>query len=89
MTDDGKERTQRGFRIFGRVTDSNGDVWRVQESSRAFEGACVWLFWDSGKDARDVPRPHLTVSQAKDLVGLLGAFIAEAEGGELTEEAEP
>lgn len=86
MTDG--ERTQRGFRVFGRVKDSKGETWRVQESSAAFEGAHAWLFWDSGKDARDVIRPHLSVSQAKELVALLGMFIQEAERGALMEPAD-
>lgn len=84
-----KELTRRGFRIYGTVTDSHGDRWRVQESSEAFQGAHVWIFWDSGTDPRDTVRPHLTVGQAKELCSLLGTFIAEAEAGELTEPAEP
>lgn len=43
-----KERTGRGFRIFGRFKDVNGDEYRVQESSLAGEGAHVRITNETG-----------------------------------------
>lgn len=89
---DGKEYTQRGFRVFGRVALERGSL-RVQESSRAFDGPMAWLFRDGaeciehcGQHVR--PDPELSVGQARELVAALEAFIHEAEAGELMETCE-
>ena len=76
-----EERTQRGFRIFGRVYSARSGVIRVQESSEAFEGAHCWLF---SKEADS----NLSVYEAEELIEALGAFVSEAKEGKLTEPVE-
>lgn len=73
------ERTERGFRIFGRVDAHCGATVRVQESSLAGKGAHVCLFCDG--DLR------LNVAQAKALRDALDTFVREAEAGQLAEPA--
>lgn len=86
-----KETTNRGFRVFGRITDDRGTGVRVQESSAAGRGAHVWLFTEGdcvdhlGKHQR--PDAHLNYHQAKALIEALQAFVHEAEAGQLAEPA--
>lgn len=90
------ERTPRGFVIFGHVPFNHGGTdatIRVQESSAAGTGAHCWLFID-GAECNDhlghhqMPNPHMSVAQAKQLIGALQDFVDAAEGDELTEPAE-
>ncbi len=68
----GLEYTQRGFAIYGSLTDNRGHTVRVQESSAANE-AHVWIFTTVGTDEGN--EPHLTVEQARRLRDMLDAFI--------------
>lgn len=76
-----KERTQRGFRIFGEFENSRGEL-KIVESSLAFEGPHARIYL--GNDE------HLQcdVQAAKDIILALTAFIKEAEANELTEPME-
>ncbi len=67
------EYTERGFGIYGRLTDNRGHEIRVQDSSAA-SGAYVWIFTSVGTD--EGSDPHLSVEQAKQLRDMLDAFIA-------------
>ena len=67
------EKTERGFSIYGRLIDSKGTRVSVQESSAAFESA-AWIFCDANLDFAD-PSPHLSKSNAADLIKILQAFI--------------
>ena len=87
-----RETTPRGFRIYGRVPAFGAGTVRVQESSLAFEGAHVWLFYDGVECSEHLgrhhkPDPQLSVAQAKSLIKALQTFVDEAEGDELTEPA--
>ena len=88
---DEKEKTNRGFRVYGRIQCSGyPGLVRVQESSMAGESAHVWLFLDGESCSEHLgrhhkPEPHLNVAGAKLLRDALNQFIAEAEDDELTE----
>lgn len=83
--DDGKEYTPRGFRIYGRVTDSKNQQIRVQQSSAMEtglqEGPFVWVFTQHPDGPEETPRnncdPHLSVSDAKELIDLLLTFVED------------
>jgi hypothetical protein len=88
------ERTERGFRVYGRIPSHGAAIVRVQESSLAMEGAHVWLFID-GEACTDHhvhghsrPAPQLNVAQAKELISALSRFVKDAERGKLMEPAE-
>lgn len=80
-----KEVTDRGFRIFGKISDRLGGTLVIQESSLAFEGAHVWLFYQNSSSTYEGTDPQLSVEQAKRLIEFLQVFVAEAEAGLLTE----
>lgn len=88
-----REQTRKDiprFNIYGRVPTHAGGSVRVQDSSLAFEGPHVWLFLDGEQCVEHLgqhmkPDPQLNVEQAKQLRDALNAFIAAAEGDELTE----
>ena len=61
--------TDRGFAIYGEVTDSRRCTIRVQESS-AVGRPHAYLFTDGA--------PHLSVAQAEELIAALRAFVAHA-----------
>lgn len=81
------EYTERGFAIYGKVTDDRGNVTRVQRSS-AVGGPYCYLFTQDAQGRRAylhlsdlcAPAPHLTAQQARDLAALLLRFADDAEG---------
>ena len=72
------EKTERGFVIYGRLTDSKGSVVRVQESSIIGE-PCAWIFADNPEPSYKHPSPHLTAENAKELIAILSDFILDSE----------
>ncbi len=85
-----KERTQRGFRVFG-YTDCRAPVGpsgsiRLTESSLAFEGAHAMLNVVEPGHCKNVT-VLLNVAQAKMLAIMLQEFIEEAVADQLTEPA--
>ena len=74
------EKTDRGFKIYGKVTDSRGCEVSVQESSIVGRPH-VYVFTEDCKGVYrgTPPSPHLSVEQAKQLQEALGKFIADAE----------
>lgn len=88
---DDKKRTARGFRIYDDAIKSHHGNLRVQESSLAFAGAHVWLFYDDNDPeykGKYIPTPQINVASAKKLISALETFIKEAEANELTEPVE-
>lgn len=78
------EVTERGFRVFERLTGDQGwnTVVRVQESSAALRGPCVWIFEDGRNGENSV---HLDYEGAQALIAGLETFVDEARRGQLTE----
>lgn len=80
--------TQRGFAIYGELTDDHGHPVRVIESS-ADPLDCCHVFcdepgkqWLREEDHFPYPRwtpPHINVEQARQLIAALQAFIAHKE----------
>lgn len=81
-------RTERGFSIYGEVTDDRGNVTRVQRSSAVGEPCCYVFTKD--RDGNDVHHnivgvmggaisvsPHLTREQARELAAILQRFADE------------
>lgn len=84
-----KKVNARGFRLYAEDLPCRHGTLTVQESSIAFAGAHVWLFYkEPNKDLKDIPTAQISVATAKKLVESLSEFIAEAESDELTEPAE-
>lgn len=92
------EKTERGFTIYGRVTDGRGNVATVQESS-AVGGPYAWVFVRDA-EGRDVTfhRPtgshvpatmHLDAARARELAGVLLAFAGEDGGAAMLREELP
>ena len=80
--------TDRGFRVYtAKVEGRRGEV-RVQESSRATEGAHVWIFHGPTRPD-DAGSIELGVEAAEAVAVALFAFVADARSGRLTEPAEP
>ena len=81
-----KKTSQRGFRIFGEFEGDAGrpTTVRVQESSAALRGPCVWVYHDDGKLAS----LHLDLAGARSLARALDVFIHEASNNMLTEPIE-
>jgi hypothetical protein len=75
------EKTDRGFSVYGKVTDSKGSEVAVQESS-AVGRPCVWIFARHPSPDYENPSPHLTVENAKDLIQILQEFIDDADSPE-------
>lgn len=75
MTEDFKV-TDRGFKIYGELTDSYDTVIRVQESS-AVGDPRAWIFCNNPEFETE-PSPHLSPEQAIDLIRLLQKFVADA-----------
>ena len=84
------EYTPRGFAIYGRVTDGQGSVIRVQRSSAMGEPKCRVCVSDSeGHEVSTgvagceggiaVVSPHLNATEARALAALLVAFADDAE----------
>lgn len=75
--DDPTQFTERGFAIYGHITDSRGNRIRVQESSAA-DDSYVWLFLDARageENPVDQVEPHLSVEQATELRDALNRFL--------------
>jgi len=85
-----KGRTERGFSKHGTFkTTWHGEV-RVQESSAAFKGACVWVFCEeaySNEPKKNPPHLHLSYVDAVNLRDALIDFIKDAEDGKTLEPA--
>jgi hypothetical protein len=73
---DEREKTERGFRVYGRSDDRRV---QVVESSIAFEGPHVRIFVGKSEAV------HLSLPDAKLVLVALSAFAREAEAGMLTE----
>lgn len=71
-----KKTTSRGFKIYGKFTDTKDSKIRVQESSTA-EEPCIWIFAENNPDIFKDPSPHLNAQQAKKLIHILQKFIKE------------
>ena len=80
----GLTKTERGFHIFGDVASLYGKILRVQESSMAFKGAHVFLFYP---ELEGMPGEQFSVAQAKEVIAALQTFVDMAENDELTEPA--
>ena len=61
---------ERGFIIYGQLSDTKGSIVRVQESSSA-ECDAIWIFCDNFNPAYKDPSPHLNKEQVADLIELL------------------
>lgn len=81
-----RNKTSRGFAIYGHVKDSMGQHIRVQESSAINHSPRAWLFCDLDGNGTQKPHhlgqcnpccPYLTKAQAKRLAKALLKF-AEA-----------
>lgn len=74
--DEPAEYTQRGFAIYGHITDSRGNTICVQESSAA-DDSYVWLFLQprDGEKNEDQVEPHLSVEDATELRDALNRFL--------------
>lgn len=72
---DEREKTERGFRVYGRSDDKRV---KVVESSTSFIGPHVRIF--AGEEG-----VHLSLPDAKLVLVALSAFAREAEAGMLTE----
>jgi hypothetical protein len=83
------KKTQRGFNIYGEITDINGQKLRVQESSLATDTAC-WIFIEPGERTQEgftpftvdnvsgykmYPSIQVNVNMAKKLIKHLETFI--------------
>jgi hypothetical protein len=82
------EFTPRGFRVFGRLTDRDGEKARLQESSLAFEGPHARLFLENQlflTNRGGTACLHLNLAQAEALAAMLFEFVRAARAGELTE----
>lgn len=68
--------TERGFKVYGEVSDSRGCIVRIQESS-VMDPPHAWIFVDAPegvyKDGKQAP--HLTREQAIRVVTALHLFI--------------
>lgn len=87
------EKTERGFSIYGRVTDERGTVVRVQRSSACGEPCChVFTSYANGRTFEPsivgyeggiaVASPHLNAQEARALAALLVAFADDADGAD-------
>ena len=72
------ETTERGFTIYGSVTDTKGSKVQVQESSAVGQPK-VWIFAESPDPSYKDPSPHLSAENVKELIGILKAFLEDAE----------
>lgn len=83
------EYTQRGFGVYGRVTDFERNTIRVQRSSQMGEPLCHVFTKDlAGRghvlcmgalDGRQAVTPLLTADQAREFAAALLAFANDAE----------
>jgi hypothetical protein len=87
-----KGRTERGFAKHANFkTAWHGEV-RVQESSAALIGPCVWIFAGlsySNKPDENAPHLHLSFEDAVKLRDGLSDFIRDARAGRLTGKVTP
>lgn len=83
-----EERTLRGFLKVGEFKAQWHGLVRVQESSAAFQGACVWVFAEraySNTPEVDPPHLHLSYRDAVNLRRALAVFTRAARSGATTE----
>jgi hypothetical protein len=85
LGEDGKRRTERGFRVYGELWCRYKTNVRVQESSAAFE-SCVWLFLRRHNGGR--ASAHLSINDARCVVLALQEFIEDVEQGRTSAEVE-
>ena len=84
-------RTERGFGKFGEWPSVSHGLVRVQESSAAFKGACVWIFCElsySNNPKDNPPHVHLQYRDAVELRDALNRFLAAVKDGETVEPAD-
>lgn len=81
-------KTQRGFHGFNKWKSVWYGEMRVQESSAAFKGACVWVFTETSNPDRTVkgknPTLHLSFIDAKNLrdgISKILRFSKESKAG--------
>lgn len=65
------EVTQRGFAIYGTLTDENGSTVRVQQSSVMSDGDCVRIFTENPDPRYENPSPHLNRKQLHKFIQIL------------------
>lgn len=88
MSKNVKGRTERGFAKFGEFEAVWHGKTRVQESSAALRGACVWVFCElaySNTPKKNPPHLHLAYKDAVELRDALNRFIAAVKDGETVE----
>lgn len=71
------ETTDRGFKIYGKLTDSKDTEITVQESS-AIGRPQAWIFARHPSPDYKNPSPHLTPENAMELIKILEAFIEDS-----------
>jgi hypothetical protein len=84
-------RTERGFGKFGEWPAMWHGQIRVQESSAAFKGACVWIFCErsyGNAPEKKPPHLHLQYQDAVQLRDALNRFLAATKDGETVEPKE-
>lgn len=90
MSDNVLGRTERGFAVFGEFRSQWHGRMRINESSKAFQGPCAWVFCElaySNTPKEDPPDIHLHFQDAVALRDALTRFIDAARAGECTEPA--
>src|SRR3989304_7796396 len=83
------ETTERGFRVYARVSTCHDGVVRVQDSSEIGEGPRVWLFLDEEKGCEHLgqhmkPDIYLDEAGVRALRQALDAFLDATECRGLT-----
>jgi len=85
------DRTPRGFGVFGDWPAMWHGQIKVQESSAALKGACVWIFCEQAygnTPKKSPPHLHLQYQDAVRLRDALNRFIAAVKDGETIERAD-
>jgi len=88
MSKNVQSRTPRGFGVFGDWPAMWHGHVRVQESSAAFKGACVWIFCEraySNTPKKNPPHLHLQYQDAVQLRDALNRFLAAVKDQETVE----
>lgn len=82
------DKTERGFGKFGEWPAMWHGQIRVQESSAAFKGACVWIFCEKSyinEPKKNPPHLYLQYKDALALRDALNRFIGAVKDGETVE----
>lgn len=70
-----KKYTPHGLRIYGEMTDDDGNIISIEESS-AIGGIWIWLFIKNQR-GEVAATPYLTRAQARKLATILLRFAEE------------